>query len=111
MFGWAIAFLILALVAALFGFGGLPEDPMAVGVARILFAVFAIAFLLALLAPVPAPPPAAPATAATPTPDPWSGVGRQSWVREYQTASGVRCVIAQTGYTQGVAISCDWPKP
>jgi uncharacterized membrane protein YtjA (UPF0391 family) len=44
MLGWAITFLIVALVAALFGFGGIAD--MAVDIARIIFFVAIILFLI-----------------------------------------------------------------
>lgn len=55
MIGWAIAFLIIALVAALLGFGvfdSRPEspykDPLG-SIFKIIFVVFLIAFVLALI--------------------------------------------------------------
>ena len=48
MLQWALAFLILALVAALFGFGGVAVA--SAGIAKILFYVFAIVFAVTLLA-------------------------------------------------------------
>jgi uncharacterized membrane protein YtjA (UPF0391 family) len=51
MFGnllhWAIVFLVIALVAALFGFGGLAGT--AVGAAKILFWVALVIFVIALI--------------------------------------------------------------
>ena len=47
MLGWAIAFLIIALIAALLGFGGVAGA--AAGIAKIIFLVFLIAFVLALV--------------------------------------------------------------
>ncbi|MGD2067996.1 MAG: DUF1328 domain-containing protein [Gemmatimonadota bacterium] len=47
MLGWAIAFLIVALIAALFGFGGIANA--AAGIAKIIFFIFLIAFVLALV--------------------------------------------------------------
>jgi uncharacterized membrane protein YtjA (UPF0391 family) len=47
MIGWAITFLIIALIAALFGFGGLAGT--AVGIAKILFFVFLVLFVVSLL--------------------------------------------------------------
>lgn len=43
MLGWAIFFFILALVAALFGFGGVAA--LAVDIGQILFVVFVVLFL------------------------------------------------------------------
>jgi uncharacterized membrane protein YtjA (UPF0391 family) len=47
MLRWALTFLIVALVAALFGFGGIAAE--ATGIARILFFIFLILFLVSLL--------------------------------------------------------------
>jgi uncharacterized membrane protein YtjA (UPF0391 family) len=44
MLSWAITFLIVALVAALFGFGGIAD--MAVDIARIIFFVAIILFVI-----------------------------------------------------------------
>ena len=43
MLGWALFFFIVALVAALFGFGGVTAT--LTGLAQILFAVFVVLFL------------------------------------------------------------------
>ena len=48
MLGWAIAFLIIALVAALFGFGGIASA--SAGIAQILFFIFLALFVIALVA-------------------------------------------------------------
>lgn len=48
MLGWAIAFLVIALVAAALGFGGIAGA--ATGIAKILFFVFIVLFLLGLIA-------------------------------------------------------------
>ena len=47
MFGWALAFLVIATVAAVFGFSG-----VAVGAASIAKAVFAVALLVAVIGAV-----------------------------------------------------------
>lgn len=47
MLRWAIAFFIIALVAAIFGFGGIAVA--AAGIAKILFFIFLVLFLVALL--------------------------------------------------------------
>ena len=47
MLGWAITFLIIALVAAALGFGGIAGA--ATGIAKILFFVFLLAFALSFL--------------------------------------------------------------
>jgi uncharacterized membrane protein YtjA (UPF0391 family) len=44
MLGWAITFLIVALVAALFGFGGIAAT--AIDIARIIFFVAIVLFLI-----------------------------------------------------------------
>ncbi len=44
MFGWAITFLIVALVAAVLGFGGIAV--FAVDIARIIFFVAIVLFLI-----------------------------------------------------------------
>jgi uncharacterized membrane protein YtjA (UPF0391 family) len=43
----ALAFLLLAVVAALFGFGGLAAT--SAGIAQILFAIFLVVFLVSLI--------------------------------------------------------------
>jgi uncharacterized membrane protein YtjA (UPF0391 family) len=47
MLSWAVTFLIIALVAALFGFGGIASG--AASIAQILFFVFLVLFVVALL--------------------------------------------------------------
>ncbi|MGQ0651977.1 MAG: DUF1328 domain-containing protein [Betaproteobacteria bacterium] len=47
MLSWAIGFLILAIVAAFFGFGGIAAS--AVGIAKVLFFLFLIAFVVSLV--------------------------------------------------------------
>jgi uncharacterized membrane protein YtjA (UPF0391 family) len=47
MLRWALAFFIVALVAAVFGFWGIAAA--ATGIARILFVVFLILFLVSLV--------------------------------------------------------------
>lgn len=47
MLRWALIFLIVALVAALFGFGGIVAA--AVEIARILFFLFLVLFLVSLI--------------------------------------------------------------
>ncbi|MDE2476636.1 MAG: DUF1328 domain-containing protein [Alphaproteobacteria bacterium] len=47
MLGWAITFLILGLIAALFGFTGIAGA--AIGIAKILFFVFLVIFVVMLL--------------------------------------------------------------
>ncbi|MEQ9683117.1 MAG: DUF1328 domain-containing protein, partial [Rhodospirillales bacterium] len=47
MLRWAVIFLVVALVAALFGFGGIAAA--AVDIAKLLFFVFIVLFVLALI--------------------------------------------------------------
>lgn len=47
MLNWALTFLIFALVAALFGFGGLASN--AAYFAQVLFVVFLVLFLISLV--------------------------------------------------------------
>jgi len=47
MLRWALIFLVIAMVAALFGFGGIVE--VAAGMARILFFIFIVLLLLSLV--------------------------------------------------------------
>ncbi|WP_082529439.1 DUF1328 domain-containing protein [Aurantimonas sp. Leaf443] len=47
MLGWAITFLIIALIAAVLGFGGIAGT--AVGIAKIIFFVAIILFVVSLI--------------------------------------------------------------
>jgi len=47
MLSWAITFLVIALIAAVLGFGGIAGT--AVGIAKIVFAVFLILFVVSLI--------------------------------------------------------------
>jgi len=47
MLYWAMMFLVIALVAALFGFGGIASS--ATGIAQILFFVFLVMFIVSLV--------------------------------------------------------------
>ena len=47
MLSWALTFLVIALIAALFGFTGIYVA--AAGIAKILFFVFLVLFVLSLL--------------------------------------------------------------
>jgi uncharacterized membrane protein YtjA (UPF0391 family) len=47
MLGWAIAFFVIALIAAVFGFGGIASA--SAGIAQILFFVFLVLFLGTLI--------------------------------------------------------------
>lgn len=47
MLGWALTFLIVALIAAVFGFGGIASA--SAGIAQILFFVFIALFVLTLI--------------------------------------------------------------
>ncbi len=46
MLSWAIAFFILALIAAFFGFGGIASS--AAGIAKVLLVLFVIGFIISL---------------------------------------------------------------
>lgn len=48
MLRWALVFLVIALIAAVFGFGGIYAA--ATGIAKILFFVFLVLFVLSLIA-------------------------------------------------------------
>lgn len=47
MLYWAVVFFIVALVAALFGFGGIAAGAVAIG--KILFVLFLILFVVSLI--------------------------------------------------------------
>ena len=47
MLRWALVFLVVAIVAAVFGFGGIAAT--ATGIARILFWVFLVLFVISFL--------------------------------------------------------------
>ena len=47
MLNWAVTFLVIALIAAVLGFGGIAGT--AVGIAKILFFVFLILFVISFL--------------------------------------------------------------
>ncbi len=47
MLGWAVVFLIIALVAAVFGFGGIAVA--SAGIAKILFFIFLVLFVISLI--------------------------------------------------------------
>lgn len=47
MLGWALTFFIIALIAALFGFGGIASA--SAGIAKILFFIFLVLFVIALV--------------------------------------------------------------
>ncbi|HVT89289.1 MAG TPA: DUF1328 domain-containing protein [Tepidisphaeraceae bacterium] len=46
MLYWTLIFLVIALIAAAFGFTGVAENSM--GIARVLFAIFLILFVISL---------------------------------------------------------------
>lgn len=54
MLSWALTFLVIALIAAALGFGGIAGS--AVGIAKILFFVFIVLFVLSLVIPKLRPP-------------------------------------------------------
>ena len=45
--GWAVVFLITALVAAVFGFGGIAAA--SAGIAKLLFFIFLVLFVISLI--------------------------------------------------------------
>ncbi|TRZ46196.1 DUF1328 domain-containing protein [Robertkochia solimangrovi] len=47
MLRWTIIFIILAIVAAIFGFGGISES--FAGIAKILFFIFLVLFIVSLV--------------------------------------------------------------
>jgi uncharacterized membrane protein YtjA (UPF0391 family) len=47
MLGWAVTFLVIALVAAVLGFGGVAFA--AAGIAKLLFVIFLVLFLVSLI--------------------------------------------------------------
>ncbi|EEW58417.1 protein of unknown function DUF1328 [Tritonibacter mobilis] len=47
MLGWALTFLVIALIAAVFGFGGIASA--SAGIAQILFFIFLVMFIAALI--------------------------------------------------------------
>jgi len=47
MLGWALMFLLVALVAGVFGFGGVASA--SVGIAQVLFFIFLLGFLVTLV--------------------------------------------------------------
>ncbi|MEL6518590.1 MAG: DUF1328 domain-containing protein, partial [Pseudomonadota bacterium] len=47
MLGWAFGFLVIAIIAGIFGFGGIASA--SVGIAQILFFVFLAMFVLTLI--------------------------------------------------------------
>jgi uncharacterized membrane protein YtjA (UPF0391 family) len=53
MLYWALVFFVIALVAALFGFGGI--SVAAAGIAKILFFVFLALFLVSVIASLASP--------------------------------------------------------
>ncbi|MFA7440286.1 MAG: DUF1328 domain-containing protein [Sphingomonadaceae bacterium] len=47
MLGWALTFLVVAIIAAIFGFGGIASA--SAGIAKILFFVFLALFVIGLV--------------------------------------------------------------
>jgi uncharacterized membrane protein YtjA (UPF0391 family) len=47
LLGWAVIFLVVSIIAALFGFGGIAAA--SAGIARVLFFIFIVIFLLLLI--------------------------------------------------------------
>jgi len=56
MLNWALVFLVVALIAAVFGFGGIAIE--AAWIAKVLFVVFLVLFLVSLLTGAVRRPPA-----------------------------------------------------
>lgn len=54
MLNWAITFLVIAIIAAVFGFGGIAGT--ATGIAKTLFFLFIVLFLVSLVVPRLRPP-------------------------------------------------------
>jgi uncharacterized membrane protein YtjA (UPF0391 family) len=48
MLRWALFFLVIAIIAAIFGFGGIASA--AVGIAKVLFFIFIVIFIVLLVA-------------------------------------------------------------
>ncbi|MDO6457353.1 DUF1328 domain-containing protein [Celeribacter halophilus] len=48
MLGWALTFLAVAIIAAVFGFGGIASA--SAGIAQVLFFIFIMLFLVAMIA-------------------------------------------------------------
>lgn len=48
MLGWALTFLVIALIAAAFGFGGIAGT--SAGIAQILFFIFIALFVISMIA-------------------------------------------------------------
>ncbi len=47
LLGWAVIFLIVALIAAAFGFGGIASA--SAGIAKVLFFIFIVVFIVLLI--------------------------------------------------------------
>ena len=47
MLSWVIIFLVVAIIAAIFGFGGIASA--AIGIAKVLFYIFLILFIISLI--------------------------------------------------------------
>jgi uncharacterized membrane protein YtjA (UPF0391 family) len=50
MLGWALTFLVVALIAAVFGFGGIAVA--SAGIAQIIFFVFLVLFAVSVIASI-----------------------------------------------------------
>jgi uncharacterized membrane protein YtjA (UPF0391 family) len=48
MLRWTVIFLVIAIIAAIFGFGGIYAG--AIGIAKVLFFIFIVLFLISLIA-------------------------------------------------------------
>lgn len=47
MLKWTVIFIVVAIIAAIFGFGGISES--AAGIAKVLFFIFLVLFILSLV--------------------------------------------------------------
>lgn len=47
MLRWAVIFAVIAIIAGIFGFGGISES--AAGIAKVLFFIFVVGFVLVLI--------------------------------------------------------------
>jgi uncharacterized membrane protein YtjA (UPF0391 family) len=87
MLKWALIFLVIALVAALLGFGGIAGG--ATEIAKILFFVFLVIFAISLIMP---PPPIIP-------PGPWARAGRGAGTPTSSGGAGpVGCAMGKDGF-------------
>lgn len=50
MLRWTLTFLVIAIISAVFGFAGIVVSPEAIEVAKIVFFIFLVLFVISLLA-------------------------------------------------------------